>query len=80
MVTAAGDISKDPLMSYIKSQTVSKRGQVSSDLTKSGASGSLSVDLGSFDSQESVHFNELEVLQLAGKGSFGKVSAREQPC
>ena len=66
-------------MSYIKSQIMSKRSQVNSVLTQSGASGSLSLDLGSFGSQESVHFDELEVLQLAGEGSFGKVSVREQP-
>ena len=63
-------MSKDPLMSYIRSQLHSKRSAI---LTGGTTPGSRSVDLGSFISQDSVHFGDLEIIRPCGEGSFGKV-------
>ena len=58
-------MSKDPLMSYIRSQLHSKRSVIRTSGT--------TPDLGSFGSQGSVHFGDLEILRPCGEGSFGKV-------
>ena len=85
IASAAVDISSDPLISYIRSQLPCKRSQVDSNLTRSGGSCPHSVDLsslgsfGSLGSQGSVQFDELEIFQLAGEGSFGKVGRRQPP-
>ena len=68
--SASAVMSQDPLMTYIKSQLQSKR---ESAMLASGSSGSRSVDLGSFMSQGSVHFDDLEIGRPCGEGSFGKV-------
>ena len=69
-------LSNDPLMSYIKSQLQSKRSHGDSAMLASGSSGSRSVDLGSFGSQGSVQFDDLEIMRPCGEGSFGKVRCR----
>ena len=74
--SATAALSKDPLMSYIRSQLQSKRSQGDSAMLASGGSGSRSLDLGSFGSQGSVQFDELEILRPCGEGSFGKVRSR----
>ena len=71
--SASAVMSQDPLMTYIKSQLQSKR---ESAMLASGSSGSRSVDLGSFMSQGSVHFDDLEIGRPCGEGSFGKVRCK----
>ena len=71
--SASAGLTNDPLLTYIKSQLQSKR---DSAMLASGTSGSGSVDLGSFMSQGSVNFGDLEILRPCGEGSFGKVRYR----
>jgi hypothetical protein len=69
-------MSQDPMMTHLKTQLHSKRSQGDSAMLASGGSSARSVDLGSFPSQGSVQFEDLEILRPCGEGSFGKVSCR----
>ena len=71
-------MSKDPLMTYIKSHLLSKHSQGDTAVIVGGGSTSPSVDLGSFGSQGSMRFEELEFLRPCGEGSFGKVCSNRQ--
>ena len=60
-------MSQDPMMTHLKTQLHSKRSQGDSAMLASGGSSARSVDLGSFPSQGSVQFEDLEILRPCGQ-------------